>query len=378
MTVDFLRAVDRFAGTPLCYLALALRRVLRRAPHDAVRRILVIKFFGMGSILLATPALRALRARWPEARIDLLTFESQRGLGERLPTIDTVITVDAGSFLALVRTTGAIFARVRRAAYDMVIDFEFFSKISTLLGAWSGAPVHAGFALPTRWRATLLTHSAPVAKDRHVRESFLGIVEAVGATSVGIALDAPRLTDDDRAHVAPLLPQTGRLVAVHVGAGDTFAERRWMPERFAATVRALASRERTFVFTGVPSECVLVARVIGSIGGDARCIDVCGRLTIPGLAALFERIDLLITNDTGPAHLAAALGRPVLALYGPEDPRFYGPVSPLARIVYKRVACSPCMNVYDAKGFACPYEARCMREINAGEVIRIAADMLAR
>src|SRR3954469_10838578 len=141
LSVDFMRAVDRFAGVPLCHLT---RFTLPAASPAPINKILVIKFFGIGSIILATPALAILRAAFPDATIDMLTFQSQAGLAERLPQINQVHRVDPKNTVSLISTSLSVIASIRKEHYDCVLDFEFFSKYSTLMSAWSGAPRRIG------------------------------------------------------------------------------------------------------------------------------------------------------------------------------------------------------------------------------------------
>src|SRR5947207_1438116 len=147
LSVDFMRAMDRFAGIPLCHLT---RLVLPAASRTPIQRILVIKFFGIGSIILITPALAILRAAFPEATIDMLTFQSQSGLAARLPQINQVHAVRPDDIGSMASSSWNVISSIRETRYDCVLDFEFFSKYSTLMCAWSGAPRRIGFELPVR------------------------------------------------------------------------------------------------------------------------------------------------------------------------------------------------------------------------------------
>ena len=99
-------------------------------------------------------------------------------------------------------------------------------------------------------------------------------------------------------------------------------------------------------------------------------------LSVPQLAALLERASLVVSNDSGPAHVAAALGVPVVAVYGPETPEFYGLIGKRTRTIYHKTECSPCMNVYNAKAFSCPFNACCMDQISVDEVVGVSRQLL--
>jgi ADP-heptose:LPS heptosyltransferase len=384
MRLSFMRNIDRFAGIPLCWIAGLVRMIVPPRSRSGtataqVREILVIKFFGMGSILLTTPALRLIRDSFPGTRITFLTFGSNRGLLERIPLVDRILTVDEEGLLPFLVTAFRIGGNLLSGGYDIVFDFEFFSKFSTLLGALTGAPRRVGFALPTRWRSWHLTDGVPLSKDRHVTEAFCSQVWRISGKSPVPEVIPPVINETDVESMRQKLALPGQdtsgvplppIVAVNVNAGRTFLERRWPGRNFASLVTELSleSPDTTFYFTGSKADCPYVKSVIDLTSCPERCRNIAGLLDIPELAAFFRECETVISNDSGPLHLAAAAGARVVGLYGPETPVFYGPRSPEAATVYKGIECSPCMNVYAAKSFTCPYNARCMREILISDV----------
>lgn len=376
MSIDVMRFVDRFVGVPLCWLlGISIPRTPQcdhasNARH--VRTILVIKFFGMGSILLSTPALSLMKRTFPRARLVFLSFRQNEELLGRIPTIDEVLTIDRSTVYSFVATTLTALKRVVAQKPDICFDFEFFSKFSTLLSGVSGAPIRVGFHLPTRWRSMIVTHQVQLDKRSHVRYAFCNQVESVTSSVDQIPeIDRPRIIEVDHHSLMTKLPIAGkRIVVININAGSTFPERRWPSARFAELTSKLSREDSSlYCFIGSKEESSLVRAVISSTGCPDRCIDASGKLTIPELGALFQRCELLISNDSGPLHLAAALGTRTIALFGPESPDFYGPVHSGSSIIYKRISCSPCMNVYAAKQFHCPYDALCMREISVEEVL---------
>jgi ADP-heptose:LPS heptosyltransferase len=164
---------------------------------------------------------------------------------------------------------------------------------------------------------------------------------------------------------------------MHVNTGPAFPERRWRAEYFAQVVRRIhVPVGASFSFIGTVSERSYVENVIERTGLRECCRNLAGMLSVPQLGALLERSSLVISNDSGPAHIAAALGVPVIAMYGPESPEFYGLIGTHTRAIYHRTECSPCMNVYDAKTFACPFNARCMEQIGVDEIVAASRQLL--
>jgi ADP-heptose:LPS heptosyltransferase len=197
------------------------------------------------------------------------------------------------------------------------------------------------------------------------------------ADSREIPQDAGRLPRIIPAHVdrrsmtarLALAEETRPFIVVNVNADAVSLERRWSPERFAAAIEATASRwpQATFFLSGTKEERPYVARMLARREPAATVRNIAGELTLGEFVALLEASDALLTCDSGPAHLAAAVGTPVVTLFGPESPAFYGPLGESVSL-YSGISCSPCLNVYAAKRFVCPYNARCMDLITVPDV----------
>jgi heptosyltransferase III len=154
-------------------------------------------------------------------------------------------------------------------------------------------------------------------------------------------------------------------VVLHPGSGDNFPGRRWSEAGFAAVGRRAAERHgAAVVVTGSAAEEALCARV--AAGSGTAAVSLAGRLSLEGLVALLARADALVSNDTGPVHLASALGRPVLALFGPNTPVLYGPLSKGSRTLYRALPCSPCLTVESYRSSRCRIPT-CMGAIPTGE-----------
>jgi len=377
-----MRSLDRFLGIPLCWMTgIFFQRRSEGLPPDQWATILVIKFFGLGSILLTTPMLAALRKLSPRARILYLSFESNRSILERLEEPVEILCIRTSSPMQFAIDSIRVFKILRHRIIDAVFDLEFFSKFSTLVSSWTRASVHTGFSLPTIWRRRNLTHPIPLSHDTHARDLFLQHLSPFGwhgdASPIQL-LSASRDESKSMREKIGLLENTDELYCINVNAGVTSLERRWSLSRFAELIDILSSQspQRRFVLTGDDNEREYVDKLF-SLGPSFRqvVINAAGLLSLGELIALFEKTRVLITNDSAPMHIAAAVGTPVVALFGPESPTFYGS-SGVVSNVYKGVECSPCLNFYNAKLFVCPFNARCMKEISTAEVLAAAEALL--
>ncbi|HLX12075.1 MAG TPA: glycosyltransferase family 9 protein [Bacteroidota bacterium] len=371
MTVQTMRRADRFLGVPLCWLFGVLLPRSGNVIHRAPQNVLVIKFFGLGSILLSTSALSLLKSSVPGVRIIYLSFESNRELLERIPMIDEIVTIRGSSIPAFLHDTWNAIVRIRKVRPDVVLDLEFFSKFSTLLSVLSGAPRRVGFSLPAFWRSALVTDQVPLTKSRHVVEAFCDQVRVVACSSAPAPhVASPEINDSDSGQLKSIIGELMEpYIVVNINSGSTFFERRWPAERFSALVSRLSRNGSVrMFFTGSIDEKEYVQAMIDISGTAEISKNLAGRLTIPQLCALLRSSELLISNDSAPLHIASAYGIPTVSLFGPETPKFYGPVDSNGEVIYKGIECSPCMNIYAAKTFWCPYNARCMREIGVDEV----------
>jgi ADP-heptose:LPS heptosyltransferase len=376
MKVGLMRTVDRFAGIPLCWLTGLRHRLLPASWHRLEhpdRPVLVIKMFGMGSVLLSVPLLDAVRSAYPASRIVYLTFATNAAVLGKIGHVDEILTIDTSSAWRFVSTAGRAVFAIRRLHPRSVFDLEFFSKFSTLISALSGAPIRIAFDLPARWRRWNITHPVALDHDSHVTQVFLRQISALGRTAA--ARPDLRLAADEtgRAELDRLpggMPADAEVIVVNINAGETSLDRRWPADRFMEVIRRTAVERpgARFFFTGLPAERAYVAEALsGQQAPGDRIVNCAGELSVSGLIALFERANLLLTNDSGPMHLAAAVGTPVVALFGPESPKLYGPAG-RARVIYRALPCSPCLTMYNAKMFTCPYGRRCMQEISVEEV----------
>lgn len=357
----------------------------------APKRILVVKLSDIGDVLTATPALRALRESFPAARLDALIPPNSAPVLAESPLVDDVIVFDKfqydrpidafrpSSLAALVR-----FARdLRRQCYDcLVILHHLTTRWGTLkyalLAVTSGAKVRVGLDNGRGW---FLTHRVPDEGfgAKHEVEYWLDAVGTIGAgtedTSLEMAIGA-----EDEAFVNDQIPmtksQTPRpVVAIHPGSGGYSLARRWAPKGFAQVADALVERYRArIVLVGTPADGV--SQVASLMRSEA--VNLEGSTNLRQLAAILKRCDLFIGADSGVMHLAAAVGTPLVAIFGPSNHRAWGPWPRDGRhiILHADLPCSPCSYVGYKVGQREGCEAMtCMKAI-APEMVLAAAERL--
>jgi lipopolysaccharide heptosyltransferase II len=365
-----LQRADQVLGIAACLLLQPLRlvRALRSGRSESARSILLIKFWGIGSLQLLTPAVRALRRRHPSARLTLLTLASNAAFVRGLGVFDDVLTldVDTGSgpagWCRIHARILRLVLELRRRRYDHVVDFEFFTRFSALVSLATGARATAGFASPRVWRGGFHDSTVPFNRYWHVARNFRALAGGENGREVAPDdLDPCAPTAVQRAALAARLRDAGlardaAFVVLNPNAGELSLERRWPAASFAELARRIVEEDGLpVVFVGAPSEVEHVRTVVALVG-DARgapVIDLAGKLTVGELAAALAAARAVVTNDSGPMHVAAALGTPTIGLFGPETPVMYGPLGERASALWRPPVCSPCINVHDNKVANC-------------------------
>lgn len=377
-----MRSMDRLVGSLLCgcfSLVRRLERRFQRSPEEPLhlQKILVTKYFGMGSLILASPMVRALRRRYPNARIDLLTIEQNRILSEILPIFDKVYTVDTRNLPSVIKSMLLELRRIRREKYDVVIDAEFFSRLSSLVSYFVRARYSVGFYLPEIWRGNFLTHPVHFNYYRHAILAFMALARSLGAESADYTLEPLVISNEAENSLRAKLKTVGvlpgqHIICVNVNTGPLSPERRWPEENFAKLIKMVLSEfpKVVVLLIGAPSDLPLVGKIHSLIDSDdqRRVLNVAGKFSLPELCAVLQISDLLVTNDSGPLHVAEALATPTVSFFGPETPLLYGPTGDNQIVFYKGIYCSPCLNVHNQKKAPCNGNNVCMKLISPDEV----------
>ncbi|MEA2576293.1 MAG: hypothetical protein QOH93_3591 [Chloroflexia bacterium] len=329
------------------------------------KRILAVKLADMGDLLTITPALQALRAAHPAARIDLLVPPRSEGLLKGAAFVDRIITFDKFAFDSLrglldvrgVARTVSFLARLRAARYDgMAIFHHYTTRWGTLkfavLSLASGSRDIAGI---DNGRGLFLTRRAPDEGfgAMHEAEYWLSVAALLGANvETGWRSRIP-VREEDKTAARSLLSYFGKeratpLLAIHPGAGAYSLARIWPVEGFGMVASGLInSHAANVVILGGPDEVEAASQLEQLVGEEGRVLNLAGRTSIHQTAAVLEECDLFLGNDSGPMHLAAAMQTPVVAVFGPSNSRAWGPYTPAGEesphtIVSRDLPCMPC------------------------------------
>jgi ADP-heptose:LPS heptosyltransferase len=330
----------------------------------ATARIAVFRALVLGDLLCAVPALRALRKAWPKGELTLIGLPWAADLAQRLPQVDRFIEFPGYPGLRermpQLEALPGFLKEMQQQRFDLLVQLHGSGRIVNPLMAACGARHTAGFVEPDGYCAEPALHT-PWPTSGHEIERLLALTDHLGLPRDGVHLQFP-LHEDDRRALLQLWPGAGSpwpFACIHPGA--QLPSRRWAPERFAAIGDLLARHGYAVVITGTRGEQALADAVSRTM--EMPSTSLVGQTSLWTLGALIERAQLLVCNDTGVSHIAAALGTPSIVVSAGADVSRWAPLDrTLHRVVWRDTPCRPCSHA------VCPYGHECATELSVEEV----------
>lgn len=366
------------------------------------KKILLIKLSAVGDAIQTIPLLNSLRRRYPAARLDWLVTPGIADLLRHNPAIDNVIEFSRDEWsapwrLAPFASAARLIAVLRAAEYDLVLDLQGQLR-SAVFAFASGAPVRIGFDKPRAdvWQSSprpipaearkhawqgaregswlAYTDHIPVPTlDVHPVERYLSIGPMLGLSDGAADFSFP-IPPEANGRIDALLDYYGMAKAkiIAIAPGTNWETKEWRREAFAEVARHFLQNDYAITLIGSDREREICAAVAQLAPG---AVNLAGETTLSELAALIRRAAICVTNDSGPMHLAVALDRPVVSIFGPTDPVWAGPYRRDAAVLRVELPCSPC---YLRQLSRCMHGHACMQEISAAAVIERVEGILAK
>ncbi len=340
---------------------------MKKSFNTKFNKILVINLGGIGDVILSTPALRALREKYPDASISVLTSPYGYEVAKYLPYIDEAFILCKNLKILL---------DLRMKKFDLAINMRTIAskmgalKMRLLLGVINPR-LTAGRDTDGRGKFLDITIPETLIGKRCEAEYDIDLAAALGADAIDRKIDFP-IDKDAATKVAGILKDRGIsgddiMIGIHPGGKLLH---RWGVENFSAVIKALR-KEGTykFVITGAAAEVELADKLKAASGPDV--INLAGAMNLRETAALIKGARLFISNDTGLIHIAAALKTPLVAIFGPGDLARFDPrhLSPKAEVMYKKSDCAPC-------NFVKCSSMKCVKAISPGDVMQASLKLL--
>ena len=399
LNIKFQRAVDRLAGVPICALLSLVDRLRQTlgvaAPASPPRRILVILLSEMGSLVLAQPMFARLKREYPDASLHIMLFSKNREVLDLLGVIpqENVLTIRDGSMMKFVSDSLAAIRKMRALEFDVVIDCELFSRVSSIFSYLSAAPVRVGFHPYTQeglYRGSFINRPVLYNPYRHLSQQLLAMSSAIESHSVptskvaAVEVEHPPMlafTEEEMRRVDAQLYgdyptlKDRKLVLVYP-SGGILPIRAWPLENYLQLCKELLGDGYAVGVIGLREDKALAQSVVDHCGSP-HCVNLAGYTkSVRHLLAIFNHASLLITNDGGPGQFAALTPIPSLIFFGPETPQLYGSLSSNAHYFYSSLSCSPCLTAYNHRLSPCDGDNQCLKQITPERVLAKARELL--
>ena len=358
-------------------------------------KILFVKFAEQGSTVLAYHAICRAVEMVGRQNVYFLVFEENRFILDVMHLIPekNVVTVGHRSIFDAGLCALSALKRIRDLEIDSAIDLEFFSRSSAALTFLSGAKARVGFHTffgEGPYRGDLMTHRLLYNPYIHTSQNFQMMVEALDQAPDGLPtfygkippadLVSPQFVASpvaDQEVRAIIERESGRkgepaLILLNPNASDLLPLRKWPTDRYVDLARRLLERfpDVCIGMTGAPDESEAIRQVAAQVGSP-RCFSFAGKTTLSQLLVLYALSELLITNDSGPAHFASMTPITVITLFGPETPLLFRALTPRAIPIWMQLPCSPCVNAYNNRQSPCR-DNICMKSITVDHVFTVA------
>lgn len=372
MNTVFMQWTDAKIGPALCWLRSLFFRRQKHFP-EKVGKILIIKIVGLGSIVLMTPMIKAIRNSYPSARIYFMTLKGNEALCRCYAVCDVVMTLRHDSFWNFTIDSIKNIARIRKERIDVLVDAEFFSRYTTLFASLCQRPFLVGFFSRDMYRGKFIDKRCYFNSYRHIKKNFLELANAFCKPYSDISVTHPvvsqlaldhvkKMIEDDGISGKPIVilsPQTSNITLT--------IDRSWPLENFAKVGQYLLKKGYAIVITGSPDQ-IGRARTLRNMCGEGSLL-FAGKTNLEEFIALIEESFCIITNDSSPLHIAASQGVPTMAFFGTDTPVLYGYSEPIHTTFFKGMSCSPCLSVFNYKKGECEFDSICLRDISYDNVI---------
>jgi len=388
---QILQKIDGTLGVIACAVLTAFRRlgdVFRSSSDQAPPRTVVfLKLAEQGSTVLAHEAIRRAVDRFGAKNVYFLLFEENRFILDLLGLVppENVLSIRTKSPVTMVTSCFARLWQIRRLGIEACVDMEFFVRSTAALAWLTGARVRVGFHGYFRegpYRGDLLTHRVLYNPHLHTSSTFVSLVMALDYDGRNFptfpetpppGAPPPRFEPgpEEVAVIRSMLTKlkgARRLILLNANASDLLPLRKWEEGNYVALAKRLLDEfeDVAIGFTGAPDEAEKVTDLVRQVGSE-RAFGLAGKTTLRQLLIVYGLSEVLVTNDSGPAHFATLTPIDAVTLFGPETPALFGAPTPRSHVIWAGIACSPCVSALNNRQTACRDNV-CMQRITVDQV----------
>jgi len=361
MNFTLIKIIDKYFGSLVCVFLSANKT---KEKIKVPKKILLIKFFGIGNIVLTLPSVDIIRKKYPNAHIHYLTVSNNKGLLERTNLVNNVFYINIKNIFSTIQSLYRFIKLAKKMSFDIIVDFEQFSKLSAIITSFYNGHVY-GFRKGNSRK--LYSSTIVFNNNQHVAKTFSDLLKLFGIESKIDSL-IPINTE--------IIKKNNRLIGMHPGSSLNNVIRRYPKTMFARLADLLIEKtQHNVIFTGLENEKGLIIDIIKLMNNKNKATNMAGKTDIPELISIISSCALFISNDTGPMHIAAAQGINCIGIFGPNTPIKYGPYSKNSNFTYKGLSCSPCIGIKNNCFFYCRKQ-ECVKTIDVDDIIQKTVSLL--
>jgi ADP-heptose:LPS heptosyltransferase len=400
MSPNTIRIIDKWIGQPICFVLTCIRYCLPKRKVKEVKSVLFLKLIEQGATVLAYTAIQRAVKMVGKENVYFCVFSDNRPILDILNVVTpkNIIAIRNHNILLFLWDMLGMFIKVRKLGINSTVDMEFFSRATAIMAYLSGATMRVGlhrFNSEQPYRGDLLTHKVQYNPFLHTSKAYLALVKSLESDPNVRPLLKERISDHEIL-VPSFVPRElelkaidelltkkfssnlpKRLLLLNPNASDMLPLRKWPTERFLELGNRLLSQDDVgIIITGAPSEQESCKQIANEFESD-RVVSVAGETTLRELIVLYGKSDVLVTNDSGPGHFATLTNVKSLVLFGPETPQLFGPLGDRSIVIWKGLACSPCVNAFNHRFSPCNDNV-CMQKIQVDEVAEKVFELLGK
>jgi len=379
MGIGLIKFIDKFIGVPYCIILGIIRLFSKKEmpKREKTKNILIIQLWGIGETILTIPAIKALKRLYKKTAVDILCTPRNKDVYFNYPFISKLNIVN----LNLFSLKWFILKNWRK--YDIVIDMEEYLNVSAIMSFFLGKYT-IGYSHGVR----SLTYNKKVEYNdkQHISKTFFDLVKALGVKGTAEKLEKLNYTGTDKKIIDLALRYSDInkkhfIIGIAPGAAESSKSRMWPREKFAELIEKICKKKKNVkvILIGAAYEKGLNDSIINLIENKRiknNTLNLAGKFTLRQTFYLISKCKVFIGNDSGPMHIAAAMNVKTIGLFGPNLPLRFSPLNKKSSSIYKRMPCSPCINVHKGQVPECFYgeESRdyqkCMKAIKVKDILR--------
>ncbi|MEW5692847.1 MAG: glycosyltransferase family 9 protein [Candidatus Hydrogenedentota bacterium] len=373
ITLNMARWIDRKIGRPICFLISILIKFRKRKIPDLnkVKKILIVKMFGFGTIILASPVFKIIKDNCADVKLYFLTLSQNKNLYDGSRYLDDIIYFDISSITRCITSFIRIVAWLWKERCDVVFDFEIASRATAIISFLSFKSLTVGYA-PAGSGKDIFDVTIPYNESIHITRIFLRSLDAVGFRIKNINLLELPITDTEKNNVNNFLFKNNitDFIVFNPNTSELAMERMWPLEYFASLAKKILNEYNNIklILVGAREDKERCEIVKDLIRDENKVFLTTGIFSIRETAFLLSKAKVFISNDSGPLHLGVLAGVPTIGLFGPETPVLYGPLGEKHKTISSGELCSPCITTFKDKVVTCKKNAICMKKITVEQV----------